>query len=203
MRYILDDLGYIEEVGSYEMTCNNKTCTEYTGTIPEGYDSLEEWAINANIRAYKIVDGNLTYDSDRDTALQEEWAKCNDNQVLWDPGEGKGYYMVASHTVNLSQNVSEQKTGIVLVWQGYNNGAAQTYDFIFEFVPKWQVSVNAGKGVSCFLVNSTGTVLGTKYVYVHNDHITGNDANGNGATNRASGITTTNNKWVLTKVLGV
>ena len=127
----------------------------------------------------------------------------NNNQVLWDPGEGKGYYMVASHTVTLSQKVSEQKNGIVLVWQGYNNGAAQTYDFNFEFIPKWQVGVNAGKGVSCFLVNSTGTVLGTKYVYVHNDHITGNDANGNGATNRASGITTTNNKWVLTKVLGV
>lgn len=125
------------------------------------------------------------------------------NQVLWDPGEGKGYYMVASHNITLSQKVSEQKSGIVLVWQGYNNGAAQTYDFNFEFIPKWQVSVNSGRGVSCFLTNSTGVKIGTKYVYVHDDHITGNDANGNGATNRASGITTTNNYWVLTKVIGV
>ena len=75
MRYILDDLGYIEVVSSYLMACNNKSCTEYTGTIPEGYETLEEWAINSNIRAYKIVDGNLTYDADRDSELQEEWEK--------------------------------------------------------------------------------------------------------------------------------
>ena len=126
-----------------------------------------------------------------------------DNQVLWDPGEGKGYYMVGSHTINLSQKVSEQKSGIVLVWQGYSDGAVQTYDFNFEFIPKWQVSVNSGRGVSCFLTNSTGVKIGTKYVYVHDDKIVGNNANGNGATNRASGITTTNNYWVLTHVIGV
>lgn len=73
MRYILDDLGYIEEVSSNLMECNDKGCTAYSGTIPEGYDSLEEWAMNANIRAYKIVNNNLTYDADRDAALQEEW----------------------------------------------------------------------------------------------------------------------------------
>lgn len=127
----------------------------------------------------------------------------NDNQILWDPGEGKGYYMVASHTVTLSQKVSEQKNGIVLVWQGYSDGTVQTYDFNFEFIPKWQVSVNSSRGVSCFLTNSTGAKIGTKYVYVHDDKIVGNNANGNAATNRASGITTTNNYWVLTKVLGV
>lgn len=127
----------------------------------------------------------------------------NDNQVLWDPGEGKGYYMTAGHTTTLSQKISEQKNGIVLVWQGYNNSAVQTYDFNFTFIPKWQMISNSSRGVSCFLVNSTGTVLGTKYVYVYDNKIIGNDANGNGSTSRASGITTTNNKWVLTKVLGV
>lgn len=203
MRYILDDLGYIEEVSFYQMVCNDKTCTEYTGTIPEGYETLEEWAKNANIRAYKIVDGNLTYDSDRDTALQEEWSKCNDNQVLWDAGDGNGYYMFGSQTVNLSQKVSEQKNGIVLIWQGYKNGAVQTYDFNFEFIPKSQVVFNPGKGISCLLADSTGSVIGTKYVYVNDDRITGNNANSNGATKRDSGITTTNNRWVLTKVLGV
>ena len=127
----------------------------------------------------------------------------NDNQILWDPGEGEGYYMVGSHTINLSQKVSEQKSGIVLVWQAYSNGAAQTYHFNFTFIPKWQVSVNPSRGVSCFLTDSTAGVIGTKYVYVYDDKIVGNNANGNGATKRASGITTTNNKWVLTHVIGV
>lgn len=127
----------------------------------------------------------------------------NDNQVLWDPGEGKGYYMTAGHTINLSQKVSEQKNGIVLVWQAYSNGAVQTYDFNFTFIPKWQVSVNPSRGVSCFLSDSTAGVIGTKYVYVYDDKIVGNNANSNGATKRNSGITTTNNRWVLTHVLGV
>ena len=126
-----------------------------------------------------------------------------DNQVLWDPGEGKGYYMIASHTINLSQKVSEQKSGIVLVWQAYSNGAVQIYDFNFTFIPKWQVSVNSSRGVSSFLTNGSGAKIGTKYVYVYDDKIVGNNANGNGATKRDTGITTTNNYWVLTKVIGV
>ena len=122
------------------------------------------------------------------------------NQILWGPGY---YYMTASHTITLSQKVSEQKTGIVLVWQAYSDGAVQTYDFNFTFIPKWQVSVNSGRGVSCFLTNSSGAKVGTKYVYVHDDKIVGNNVNDDGATNRGSGITTTNNYWVLTHVLGV
>lgn len=124
----------------------------------------------------------------------------NDNQILWGPGY---YYMTAGHTINLSQKVSEQKNGIVLVWQTYSNGAVQTYDFNFTFIPKWQVSVNPSRGVSCFLSDSTAGVIGTKYVYVYDDKIVGNNVNSNGATKRNSGITTTNNRWVLTHVLGV
>ena len=74
MRYILNDSGYIETVSFvYQVECNNKSCTEYTGSIPTGYGNLEEWNENANINAYKIVDGNLTYDSDEDARLQKLW----------------------------------------------------------------------------------------------------------------------------------
>ena len=75
MRYILNDLGYIQAVSfNNAMVCNNKTCTEYTGIVPTGYESLAEWNENANINAYKIVEGNLTYDSEEDTRLQSLWA---------------------------------------------------------------------------------------------------------------------------------
>lgn len=76
MRYILDDLGYIETISFlHEIECNNKTCTEYTGSIPEGYSSLLEWSENAVIQAYKIVNGNLTYDANKQTELETEWAR--------------------------------------------------------------------------------------------------------------------------------
>lgn len=83
MRYILDSDGYVEELSCNEIECNNKTCTEYTGTIPSGYTSLIEWVENANIRAYKIVGGNLTYDAARDTYLQNLYEQeAEDNRHL-------------------------------------------------------------------------------------------------------------------------
>lgn len=82
MRYILDNTGYVEEVvfGAV-VICNNKSCTEYIGSIPEGYTSLEEWADTANIRAYKIVSGNLVYDSTRDAELQALWKTESTNNT--------------------------------------------------------------------------------------------------------------------------
>jgi hypothetical protein len=80
MRYILDDNGYIYSVSCNPIECNNKGCTGYTGATPEGYDSIELWATTANIRAYKIVDGNLVYDEARAAALEAEWAECRSNK---------------------------------------------------------------------------------------------------------------------------
>lgn len=75
MRYILNDSGYIEAISfGCSIECKDKTCTEYTGTIPEGYETLAIWSETANINAYKIVDGNLTYDSNEDARLQTLWA---------------------------------------------------------------------------------------------------------------------------------
>jgi hypothetical protein len=73
MRYILDEQGYVELCSETYITCNNNSCTEYTGSIPDGYESLSEWASNSNIRAYKIVDGNLVYDENKDNELQNKY----------------------------------------------------------------------------------------------------------------------------------
>ncbi len=73
MRYELEN-GYISKVF---FGCSSGKCTLYKGDIPSGYDSLEKWADNANIRAYKISNGNLVYDANRDATLKSEWANMN------------------------------------------------------------------------------------------------------------------------------
>ena len=92
MRYILNDSGYIETVSFNGLVeCNDKTCTEYTGTIPTDYENLAEWSENANINAYKIVEGNLVFDSDEDTRLQNLWTSqkqktentTSNSKILW------------------------------------------------------------------------------------------------------------------------
>lgn len=123
------------------------------------------------------------------------------NNVLWGPDY---YYMNANHIINLSQKVSEQKNGIVLVWQAYADGESKYYDFNYTFIPKQHVLIHDGAGVTCWLSNSTGNVIATKYVYVYDNQIQGNDVNSTGVTTRnGSGIITNSTHWVLTHVLGV
>lgn len=67
MRYKLNESGYVVAVS---FGCYLDGCTEYTGTIPIGYNSLDDWATYSCVNAYYIDDnGNLTLD-------QEKLAEC-------------------------------------------------------------------------------------------------------------------------------
>lgn len=82
MRYILDTDGYVAyaSVGN-EIECDGESCVLYSGTVPEGYTSIEDWMSEANINAYKIVDGNLVLDSARLAYLEaKEKSEENDNR---------------------------------------------------------------------------------------------------------------------------
>lgn len=70
MRYKLDQYGYVSAV-SFGCYLNN--CTEYTGEIPTGYNSLVEWAENDYVNAYYIdKNGNLVLDVERKENLKNQ-----------------------------------------------------------------------------------------------------------------------------------
>lgn len=71
MRYKLDQYGYVSTVA---FGCYLGTCSEYTGEVPTGYNSLDDWASNACINAYYISNGNLVLDSERMARLKEQEA---------------------------------------------------------------------------------------------------------------------------------
>ena len=84
MRYILKD-GYIDEISfGATIECKNQTCTEYTGTIPAGYTSLQEWVIgeDGKLNAWKMVDGNLVFDSDKYKELQNKYKLEEEDYAL-------------------------------------------------------------------------------------------------------------------------
>ena len=66
MRYIVNANNYITTIsfGCY-IECQDDGCTEYTGGVPTGYDSLDEWYADEAEKLYrwKIVNGQLTLDS--------------------------------------------------------------------------------------------------------------------------------------------
>lgn len=68
MRYITDGNGYLREVSfGADIDCDDGTCTEYTGTVPAAYESIEDWYIaNADrLHQWKIVKKNLVEDGSR------------------------------------------------------------------------------------------------------------------------------------------
>ncbi len=120
-------------------------------------------------------------------------------KVLW----SGGYYMTATHTIALSEKVSQQPNGIVLVFSRYSGGAAQDYHWNEFFVSKEWVRRHPGTGHS-FMMTNDGlfSLMATKYLYIHDDKIGGNDVNGQSGTG-TSGITYNNAGFVLRYVIGV
>lgn len=121
------------------------------------------------------------------------------NKLLW----SGGYYMTAGHTVTLSEPISKQFSGIVLVFSRYSSNTAQNYHFQTHFISKYQISKHAGCGHT-FLLTTDGNFgsFGAKYLYIHDDKIVGNDVN-NATGTGACGITYDNSAWVLRYVIGV
>lgn len=122
--------------------------------------------------------------------------------TLWNGGTG-GYQMTdaASQKVTFSngQKISDQLTGIILVWSAWENSAVQNYNFDYQFVPKWHVINHNGSGVEFIMKNNgiASNVICTKYLYIYDTYITGN------AKNDDSGTGYANDSKVLRAVIGV
>ena len=76
MRYIVNSKNYVIAVGfGSEIIFANSNCTEYTGGIPSGWASLEEWyeEEGEKLWRWKIVNGNLTLDSSAVAPEEGRW----------------------------------------------------------------------------------------------------------------------------------
>lgn len=110
--------------------------------------------------------------------------------------------MQSGHTATLSQKVSEQPHGIVLVFSGYSgsNGVAYDYGFTCHFVPSAVVAAYPGKG-HWFHALATDAAAMAKYIYIADDKLTG--YSGNNGSGTSGGVQYNNLAWVLRRVYGV
>ena len=122
------------------------------------------------------------------------------NKILWEDTEGK--YMHSGQRANLSERVSQQRNGIILVWQAYTPGSGlENYWMNYTYVPKWQTANREGYGVCCFCSGINFEKTAVKYVYVNDDSVVGNDNNTSSGTQ--SSINYNADRFVLVAVLGV
>ena len=121
------------------------------------------------------------------------------NKVLWSGAS----YMRDNQTAKLSENISKQTNGIALIFSYYNieTSAAENHSFNIFFVPKAFIELMGSYGCTFHMSGTRFSNMCCKYLYIHDDKITGN-AN-NDATGTNGGITYANNKYVLRYVIGV
>lgn len=152
------------------------------------YDrTYNKWIVYTDNTNTYIGDANNTY-------------TIGKNNVLWSGSQ----WMMEAHTVNLSQAVSKQMNGIVLVFSRFDTAtnAALDDNFNYHFIPKQMITLQNNKGSVFNMAASSENCRATKYLYISDTSIKGH------AHNTASGTGTTgakyeNAKFVLRYVIGV
>ena len=118
-------------------------------------------------------------------------------KLLWSGAK----YMTASHTITLAEKVSEQKSGIELVFAPYKDGKIQSLDWSHGFVSKGFVENHPYDGSGFLMTYGNFDEVCKKFLRITDTAITGDDYNIN--TGTRSGITFDNSRYVLAEVWGV
>lgn len=171
------------------------------GNTVVGWGNYHKKAGNTNIYGNTVNLRSNTGVDISDCGLFVDGCRVATNTVLW---SGK-YYMSESQTATLTESVSSQANGIVLVWSEYDitNSTAENANFNMCFVPKQFVKNHSGRGVGFIATSATLNVVANKYVYISDTSITGYADNNTSITEKDCGIKTTPNKFVLRYVIGV
>lgn len=121
------------------------------------------------------------------------------NKVLW----SGAMLMNASQTAILSEPVSAQANGIVLVFCGYNpnEGSLQPYNWSHFYIPKEDISYNGTTGHTFFMMFNMFSRVAFKYIYIGDTRVTGND--NNVKSGASSGISFSNSWFVMRHIIGV
>lgn len=76
MRYIVNSDNFVAAVSfGSDVIYNDCLCTEYTGSVPENYTSLEEWYLEEELTLWrwKIIDGELILDESATAPEEGKW----------------------------------------------------------------------------------------------------------------------------------
>lgn len=183
--FVISGLDYTK---TYELSlrANDELTSDYTITkvVPSSYTlfdwSKEDFAFNIPVRMNR--------------------AFMYPQTLLWQGAS----QMDELDTITLDAPISEQPTGIVLVFSLFRDNAPVDASMQSFFVPRVEVQYLVPDCRHNFIlgINSNFSVFGAKYLTISDDSISGFEGNTNSGT-AASGITFNNSNFVLRYVIGV
>ena len=130
-----------------------------------------------------------------------DWLKTSDvgGKILW----SGDLHMNDNQHAMLSEPISKQQNGILLVFSRYTNSTVYDDNFTTYFVSKAHVAAHPGCGhVFMMTTDAIFDIFAAKYLYISDTGLSGhanNITNGTGAC----GITYSNSDFVLRYVIGV
>lgn len=136
----------------------------------------------------------VTLDGVTITEIKPVFEFANEKRILYSGNQQMG----AGAEIELSESLSKQKTGIVLVWA--LDGSDRIENIYYKFIPKEAVSLFGETTHTIFLCTTNFTKTACKSVIVKDDCILGNQYNM--AEGQHNGIIFNNADYTLRYVLG-
>ena len=119
-------------------------------------------------------------------------------KILWQGGT----FMHEQQSAILSENISEQNNGIILVFSGYDTSVweVKDYNWSSHFISKKEIELVPSSG-HIFFMGGTEGLSGFKYLNISDDVINGHDINDNVFSNDYGKYD--NNRFVLRYIIGI
>lgn len=197
--YMPDNITTLDRyLGNTDISTSGKsTISEIIGG--NDISSIEDGTITGaigNTSLTSIGDGTIT------GAIDSLNTNLFQNKILWQ--SPTGLYLNASQTVTLSEGISKQPNGIVLIWSAYTGDTDNNYRWNCNFIPKIICSItNYSGGYACPIGDNAYIYAGCKYIYITSDTtLTGHDYN-QSFERTASSITVNNQRFALRYVIGI
>lgn len=193
---------YVIPTTAISATITNKPYTD-TATASIRVERTGDGSVKQTLQKSTKTDG-VIYERGYDSSGWGAWGivYSGAGKILWSGTS----LLTGSQTVTFSEPISQQQSGIVVVFSRYASSTAQDYYYNCHFVPKQLVSAALGVGQSAAGVNVLNAThkfeyVCAKYLRITDTAITGDD--GNSGTGTSNGITYNNGSFALRYVIGV
>lgn len=193
---------YVIPTTTVSATITNKPYTD-TATASIRVEQTGTGMVKQILQKSTKTDG-VIYERGYDSSGWGAWSVvyAGAGKILWTGS----YYMQAGQTATFSEPLSQQQSGIVLVFSRYANSTAQDYQYSCHFVPKQLVTaaLAAGQtaaGVAVTMATSKYEYIAGKYLRVTETGVSGDETNT--ATGTSNGITYNNGSFALRYIIGV
>ena len=193
---------YVIPTTTISATITNKPYTD-TSTASIRVERTGDGMVKQTLQKSTKTDGAI-FERGYDSSGWGAWSivYSGAGKILWTGS----YYMLATQTATFSEPLSQQQSGIVLVFSRYANTTAQDYQYSCHFIPKQLVTAataagQTAAGVALTMATSKYEYIAGKYIRVTDTGVSGDETNN--ASGTSNGITYNNASFALRYIIGV